>query len=177
MIIFKYRKTWRGARSSGLKFAVPDLHLPYQPGNRFHQTILENDTVGLSISINSPSREVMESAMTTAITAMAIALTQKKARLEHPKGPSLEITFMLPGKLDKPGFTGMRMGGYTEQEDTLYFERAVPEDLLHSSRASEFVALVLEDAVHNATDYFADRGRLFNLTGWKAMLSEVDIRQ
>ena len=133
--------------------------------------------MGLSININSASREAMDTPMSAAITTMAALLTQKSQRGELPQGPSLEITFMLPGKLDKPGFTGMRMGGYTEQDNTLYFERAVPEDLLQSPKAGEFVALVLEDAVDNATDYFADRSRLFNQSGWKTALAQVGIPQ
>lgn len=29
-----------------------------------------------------------------------------------PDGPALDINFMLPGKMEKPDFTGMLMGGY-----------------------------------------------------------------
>ncbi|MYM62954.1 hypothetical protein [Pseudomaricurvus sp. HS19] len=113
--------------------------------------------------------------MSKAITNAAAVLTQHDRKGKLPPGPSLDITFMLTYKADNPGFTGMRMGGYTEQENTLYFERAVPEDLLESSRAGEFVSLVLEDMFDNATDYFADRGRLFNPAGWKESLRQVGI--
>lgn len=128
--------------------------------------------MGLSISINSPSREAMESKMSEAITAMAASLIRKERQGKLPQGPSLDITFMFAEKLDDPGFAGMRMGGYTESDNTLYFERAVPEKLLDSPRAREFVSLVLEDALDNATDYFADRGRIFNLSNWKVAIAE-----
>ncbi len=131
--------------------------------------------MGLSISIKSPTREGLDSEMSKAITTMAAALSQQERQGKLPQGPSLDITFMLTNGIDNPGFTGMRMGGYTEEENTLYFERVVPEHLLDSQKAGEFVHLVLEDAFDNATDYFADRGRLFNLTGWQSMLEQLGV--
>ena len=130
-------------------------------------------TVGLSININSPSREAMDSKMSEAITALAAGLIKRGRQDKLPKGPALDITFMLAGKLDKPDFTGMRMGGYTDEENTLYFERAVPEEWLQSPHADKLVNLVLQDALDNATDYFADRGRIFNVTGWKSILAQL----
>ena len=133
--------------------------------------------MGLSISVSSASSEALDSKLSHAITALAVVLARKQQQGELPTGPSLDVTFMLPGKLEKPTFSGMRMGGYTEQDNTLYFERAVPDELLQSPQAGKFVTLVLEDAIDNATDYFADRNRLFNCSGWKSALEQVGVPQ
>ena len=133
--------------------------------------------MSLSINVTSPSSAALESKMNSAITSMAVRIAQKGQRGEVPGGPSLELTFMLPGEYDKPSFSGMRMGGYTAQDNVLYFEKPVPEALLNSPRASDFVALVLADVISNAADYFDNNPLNFNRDGWNRLLEQLGIPQ
>lgn len=131
----------------------------------------------LSINMTSASSDALDSRLSHAITAMTVVLAKKERLDELPQGPSLDITFMLPGKLDKPDFEGMRMGSYTEDENILFFERSVPGHLIDSEQAGEFVALVLKDAVANASDYFAEQSRVFNPIAWEKALDLIGIPQ
>lgn len=110
--------------------------------------------MSLFISINKPSQELEKCSIDTAITVLAAnaAIEKKNGRL--PKGPALDITFMLPHKSEIPPFTGMRMGGFTQENQTLFFESAVPEHIVNSKNASRYVVVALQDAVDNADEYF-----------------------
>ncbi len=125
----------------------------------------------LSISMNLPSRDLEKSAMERAITAFALSIaTQKEATQGLQAGPTLDITFMLAFNGDKPPFDGMRMGGYTANDNTLYFQAAVPETFNNSERAKDYVAAILEDVVTNAIDYFQTTDIRFDAINWKRAL-------
>ena len=126
-----------------------------------------------TISIRSASNDAANSPLANNVIAMAAALRKATQSGRLPAGPALDITFMLPGKLEKPDFAGMRMGGYTSGENTLYFERAVPDALLYSAEASEFVKVVLEDAIDNAAEYFAGEGSSFDRVAWRKALAQL----
>lgn len=122
--------------------------------------------MSLFISINTPSKELEKSSIDTAITVLAAnaAIEKKGGRL--PQGPALDITFMLPNNDDVPPFEGMRMGGYTEDNKTLFFESAVPEHIVFSKHASRYVAATLQDAVDNACEFFSSNNIAFDKTHW-----------
>ena len=128
----------------------------------------------LSISMSMPNRELDKSPMERAITALALSLaTQREMTKELQSGPALDITFMLASNGDKPDFDGMRMGGYTSGDNTLYFQAAVPEDYNHSERAKEYVAAVLEDVVTNAIDFFQTTDVRFDAINWKRVVDPI----
>lgn len=110
----------------------------------------------LHIVMNSPGNELSDSSIDTAIMTLASRVMQERQQGHLPGGPALELTFMLPGSRIKPGFEGMRMGGYTRAEDILYFETAVPQHIVQSGRAPEYVDLVLLDMIDNASQFFDD---------------------
>ena len=133
--------------------------------------------MSLSINMASASSDAMDSPISHAITSVAVKLNHTEKNYTWPSGPSLDITFMIPGKMEKPDFRGMRMGGYTTNDDTLYFEREVPSHLIHSSRAEEFVGLVLQDAVYNASNFFSEQSMDFNQIGWLKALEQLSVPQ
>lgn len=128
--------------------------------------------MSLYISMNTPGNELSKSAIDDAITFLAshIAIEKRHGRL--PEAPTLDITFMLPGKHDKPVFSGMRMGGYTQDNKTLYFETAVPEHITQSEQAPYYVAMVLEDVIENAELFFTGSGVKFNADHWRTALQK-----
>lgn len=125
--------------------------------------------MSLFISTTTPSDSFKESKLEVAITQMAVKLAKARNQKILPQGPSLDINFLVAGELDKPDFVGMRMG-YDDEGSTLYFERAVPVELVESSDAEEFVKLVLEDVIANASDFFQEQKMEFDLLSWQTAL-------
>lgn len=124
----------------------------------------------LTISVATASGELKESAIARAITALAVQLATTRQAGLHPPLPSLDVTFLLPGRDEKPSFTGMRMGGYTRDQQTLFFERAVEEQLLHSEQSASYLALVMQDVIDNADDFFRENKLAFNGDRWRELL-------
>lgn len=124
----------------------------------------------LHIGMNSPGDELSNSPINDAITRLAARITHQKHRGKLPGGPELDVTFQLPGKLVKPDFRGMRMGGYTYGNRTLYFEVAVPEFITRSDRAFDYIDLVLQDMIDNAESFFGENGIAFDTASWRDVL-------
>lgn len=122
--------------------------------------------MSLYISINTPSKDLEKSPIDTAITVLAANAAIEKRSGHLPHGPALDITFMLPNDKDIPPFKGMRMGGYTHEIDTLFFESAVPEHIIYSRSAPRYVALTIQDAVDNASDFFKENNIAFDTVRW-----------
>ncbi len=133
--------------------------------------------MGLYISINTASSSLSNSPIDEAITFVATYAAIEKRHGRLPEGPSLDVTFMLPGEHETPPFEGMRMGGYTRESDTLFFETAVPSHILKSDQAPLYVATVMQDVVENAHDFFVENNVEFDTHHWRrtvAYLSKPD---
>lgn len=128
--------------------------------------------MALYIGMKTPSPDLNKSLIDQAITFMAshIAVEKRSGRLPE-SGPVLDVTFMLSSKDDAPPFNGMRMGGYTDENNTLFFEAAVPEAMSFSTRAPEYVATVLKDVVNNASEFFIENGIKFDTEYWQRAIS------
>lgn len=129
--------------------------------------------MALHISINTASSELSDSAIHQAILFVAAMAAKERQRGMLPSGPALDVTFLLPGKFERPSFAGMRMGGYTTEGETLFFETAVPEHILHSSSAPRYVAVVLEEMVEHAQDFFAEHQIPFEPEQWQALVARM----
>lgn len=129
--------------------------------------------MGLSINIRSASSDALDSQVSRAITLLAAQVNRRQRHSGLPPGPGLDVTFMLPGKFDKPGFNGMRMGGFTDREGVLHFETAVPESLVQSREALRYVELTLQDVIDNANDFFVQNYRDFDQQGWQEVLDQL----
>lgn len=105
--------------------------------------------------------------MDRAVTQLAERVALHKRRQAAPQDRQLDIAFLLSSDQETPPFSGMRMGGYQARDNTLYFQAAVPAKLSHSEQAATYVALVLQDVIDNAADYFADLGLDFGAAGWR----------
>ena len=131
--------------------------------------------MSLFISTTTPSDTFKESRLDKAITEVAVKLAKERSQGTLPQGPSLDVNFLIPSQTEKPAFSGMRMGNYDADHSTLYFERSVPMDLVESSKAEEFVKLVLEDVVTNAAYYFEELKVNFDLPSWKHTLTRISV--
>jgi hypothetical protein len=129
--------------------------------------------MSLYISINTPSSALSNSSIDEAITFMAAHAAIEKRQGRLPGGPSLDVTFMLPGEYEVPPFSGMRMGGYTKESDTLYFEAAVPGHILKSEDAPRYVAVVMQDVVEHANEFFAENQIKFDAQQWRKAMADL----
>lgn len=129
--------------------------------------------MSLRINVTTGSQGLADSPITQAITSLAATLAKAQQRGGVPASPSLEVTFMLPGKQDKPDFSGMRMGGYSDEEDILYFETSVPDHILHSMESMKYVTTVVEDVVENANLFFAEAGKPFDYREWQQLSTSL----
>jgi len=126
--------------------------------------------MGLFISSATASSAIKESAINEAISHLAVSAALAKQQGQIPEGPSLDVTFLIPGKFDKPDFTGMRMGGYSDAADTLFFERSVPEYIIHSDMAREYVSVVMQDVIEHANEFFQAGGVNFDTGKWQQLV-------
>ena len=122
--------------------------------------------MSLYISINTPNKNLEKSPIDLAITVLAANVAVEKRNGHLPKGPALDVTFMLPTKDDVPPFKGMRMGGYSNENQTLFFESAVPAHIVSSNSAPRYVAIALQDVVDNASDFFKNNNIDFDEVHW-----------
>ena len=129
--------------------------------------------MSLFISVTTPNSAFSESPMDKAITFFAAGVSMERRRGHFPPGPELDITFMVTGPKDAPDFQGMRMGGYSEGNRTLYFETAIPPHLNQSDAAPQYVQAVLQDAVDNAQDYFNELGVDFDYHRWHHVINAL----
>jgi len=122
--------------------------------------------MSLFISVNTPSKYLEKTAIDQAITVLAANVAVEKRNGHLPKGPALDITFMLPSKNEAPPFKGMRMGGYSHENQTLFFESSVPEHIISSKDAPRYIAIALQDVVDNASEFFKNSNIRFDDTQW-----------
>jgi hypothetical protein len=124
----------------------------------------------LIISMKTPSKDLDKSPIDLAITALAACAHTEARSGGLPGGPALDLTFLLSTKDVRPPFDGMRMGGYTRGDQTLFFEAAVPEDMSHSELAPHYVTAVLRDVIDNAAEYFRELNVDFDARRWQEVL-------
>lgn len=124
----------------------------------------------LRISMKTPSHDLDKSPIDRAITALAACAFTEDRHGGLPGGPILDLTFLLSSKDDRPPFDGMRMGGYSAEHQTLFFEASVPEAMGHSEQAPQYVAAVLQDMIENAAEYFQELNVAFDARQWQAVL-------
>ncbi len=122
--------------------------------------------MGIFLRTASASQEHQESLINNAITRAAMTAATQTASEKPPALPVLDISFLLPGKHEKPAFNGMQMGGYTSEEGTLYFQCSVPEAMINSNQAAPYVIAVIDDAISNAVEYFKLIDTDFNQSSW-----------
>ncbi len=127
----------------------------------------------IAIGMNLPDRSLEKSPIERAITAVAMSVASNAEIATLSGGPRLDITFNLSHQGDVPSFQGMRMGGFNDADNTLYFEACVPEAINHAKNAKDYVAAIIEDVIDNASDYFREINIAFDKTHWQAAMPSM----
>lgn len=129
--------------------------------------------MGLYLSVTTASSDLTSGVFARAVTRLAATVARLEREGLVPASPSLDLTLMLPGKYEKPNFSGMRMGGFTAADEILYFQAAVPERLLASELADTYLALLLQDMIDNAAELFCSTSVRFDETPWRLLLARL----
>ncbi|SMF28416.1 hypothetical protein SAMN02745866_01825 [Alteromonadaceae bacterium Bs31] len=118
----------------------------------------------MSISVGAffPDSALRESEFANALTQVAMALARKNDHPVQSATPEVEILFMLSGKYDYPGFSGMRIRRFDTKLASLVVEVAVPVTMVDSGKAGEYVVAAMLDATENAAEFLKELDLAFD---------------
>ena len=109
-----------------------------------------------------------------AITSLARELAKLRNSFKNNDSSNIDITLMLPSTEARPASNGMQMTSYSAQSDTLYIQAAIPEKMLHSQHANQYVSALVQDAIDNSAIFFAEKGRHFPTLQWLSALQAIN---
>lgn len=127
--------------------------------------------MSLYIGAFYPDRQLDESLFSQSLVKVAANLAEHRKHSLQVSPPYLDIQFMMPGKQEKPDFTGMRMYEYDSDSSTLRIESAVPERIVNSMHTEEYVLAVMQDAVDNAAAFFESESLGFKTDAYHELIN------
>ncbi len=131
----------------------------------------------LHIASMIPDRALEESALIKAITKIAIQLARWRELPIQKRAPTLDIVFLLPSKQEKPEFAGLRLHSFDKVSQTLRIESSVPEKIVTSIHAEQFVIAIIQDAIDAAGGFFNEQRILFDAAEHFALVELVTPKQ
>ena len=127
----------------------------------------------LHIGSMLPDRSLEESALVHAITKIAATLARLRDQRVQQKTPVLDIMFLLPSRQEKADFTGLRLHSFDRTGQVLRIESAVPDKMVASIHAEQFVIAIMQDAIDAAGEFFSEQHILFNASEHLALVDIV----
>jgi len=118
--------------------------------------------MSILIASMTPDRALEDSAISRAITKIAIALAGYRQLPVQQRLPLIDIVFMLPGSQERAQFTGLRIRGFDPTTQSLQFEAAVPDKMIGSAHAERYVIAVMQDAIDAGAEFCRERQILFD---------------
>lgn len=128
----------------------------------------------ISVTAFYPDADLKESEFSNALTKIAMDLTKSFSSERNASAPNIELRFMLAGKLDAPGFTGMRIIAFDSQTNHLVIESAVPKKLNNSNNASKYIIAAMLDAIDNTKELLTETGIIFDASYYSSLVSSID---
>ncbi|ATG90202.1 hypothetical protein [Methylomonas koyamae] len=120
--------------------------------------------MSILIASMTPDRALKDSAISQAITKIAIALAGYRQLPVQKRLPLIDVVFMLPGSQERVQFTGLRIRGFDPAAQSLQFEAAVPDKMVASAHAERYVIAVMQDAIDAGAEFCRERQILFDST-------------
>lgn len=118
--------------------------------------------MSLFIGAFFPEPDLSSSPFSAALTNIAVKLATSASSKSIARDPLIDLRFLLPGKLDKPGFTGMRLNSFDKTSNTLRIDSSVPEGMIESNKAADYIIAAMHDATENAGAFFQENNIDFN---------------
>lgn len=109
-----------------------------------------------------PEQQLKESEFVRVLTNIAAKLTLVYRGQSETGLPAIDLRFMLPAGEEVPDFTGMRLHSWDSQGQRLLIESAVPVQAINARNCGDYIVAVMQDAVDNAGDFFAEQSVTFN---------------
>jgi hypothetical protein len=136
---------------------------------------LLNKEVNMTLHIGAmmPDRSLDESILVKAITQVAADLAGLRDQAVQKKTPVLDIVFLLPSRVEKADFAGLRLHSFDTARQILKIESAVPEKMVTSIHAERFVIAIMLDAIDAAGEFFGEQNILFNKSEHLALVDLV----
>ena len=131
--------------------------------------------MSVSLSVFYPDMQLKESDFNKALTRIAMDLTKPNYKSIQSIAPEVELHFMLAGRLDIPGFTGMRIRTFDTKSNKILIEAAVPKEFNYSAQAHNYVTAAMMDAVENASEFLVEHEIGFDLQGHLALIESLTI--
>lgn len=127
----------------------------------------------LFIGAYYPDNELQRSVFGEALTQVALNLAKARSHRLQSTSPNVDFYFLVPGKLAKPDFQGMRIHSFDSETDTIRIESSVPDHMVTSKHAEDYVVASLLDAMDNAFDFFADSAVLFQRDEYQNLVESL----
>ena len=127
----------------------------------------------LYIGSMMPDRSLDESVLVKAITKVATDLAGLRDQLVQKRTPVLDVVFLLPSRLEKADFTGLRLHSFDTAGQILRIECAVPGKMMTSIHAERFVIAIMQDAIDAAGEFFSEQHILFSVSEYLAWVDSI----
>ena len=127
------------------------------------------------ISIGSVLRgpELRESNISDALRIAAKTLIRVRGDLELGSVPSVNVVFYVPGSQGQPDWDGLRDGRYSAKDKLLMVQVAVPEEMVSSNSALEFIVDSLHGANAVAFEVFRQKGMDYPLRKAEELVASI----
>jgi len=136
---------------------------------------LLNKEVNMTLHIGAmmPDRSLDESILVKAITQVAADLAGLRDQAVQKKTPVLDIVFLLPSRVEKADFAGLRLHSFDTARQILRIESAVLEKMVTSIHAERFVIAIMQDAIDAAGEFFSEQHILFDVSEHLALVDLI----
>ena len=118
--------------------------------------------------------ELRDSKLFDVLSATMKATVDARGDFEFGSTPAVNVVFHVPGSLGGPDWRGSRDGTFSRKEKMLMVQVAVPEELISSDAAIDFIIESLRGANAIAFDSYEEHGLQFPLREAEALVSRIE---
>jgi len=127
----------------------------------------------IAVGVDVGGTELVRSRIDCALMQAARSLIRLRPTFADGEVPSVNVVFHLPGSVHSPDWEGLRVERFTRKKKLMLISVAVPEEIVHSDQALEFVIQSLHTANGLAFQIFHRKGIEFPLQEAEALIDLV----
>ena len=118
--------------------------------------------------------ELRGCALDAVVRTVGRAAMKATGDFEFGSAPATNVVFHVPGTLGGPDWDGLRDGTFSRKERMLMVQVAVPEQIVGSEEAMDFIIEALRGANAIAFDVFEEKGMPFPLREAEALVDRIE---
>ncbi len=128
----------------------------------------------ISIGAHHGGPELRGTEVEKAITAAMQAAVDLSRNLEEGSVPAVNVVFCTPGSvMGRPDWDHGRIAKYSAKSKLLLIQAAVPEEVVHSETALDYVIEELYGANANAFEFYRQKGMQFLLADAEKLVARI----